>query len=228
MIIPVFDMRENLCVTGKSGIRESYKRLNSIYGYEPLMIAENLREKGFKYLYIADLDKIEDTGNNDDIISQINEVIPVLLDNGISTIQDAMENRKIASYSILATETMTSILEAENIIGEVGNENIIVSFDIKNNELLIENDEIDLDDIISLINNCNIKHVIILNLSSVGTKKIDDTDMQERIIRQTPNCRHILAGGITNQAIDRYSSEGIEDFLVGTILHEGSLDEKYI
>lgn len=228
MIIPVVDMKDNMCVSGKSGMRDTYQKLNSIYGDSPLAIAENLKKSGFDYLYIADLDKIEGCGDNSQIISQINEIIPVLLDNGISKVEDLEENEKITTFNILATETMTTIQEADDIIKAAGKENIIISIDIKNSKLLIKNNDICIDDIISLINRHQIRHVIILDISNVGTKNSQKTILQDKIISQTAHANHIIAGGLTNRTINDYHQADINNFLVGTILHEGTLDEKYI
>lgn len=228
MIIPVVDMKNGTCVSGKSGMRDTYQKLSSIYGDNPLMIAENLKKRGFSYLYIADLDKIEGVGENSQIISRINDIIPVLLDDGIGNVKDLKENMKISSFSILATETIESIKEAEDIIKIRGKENIIISIDIKDNQLLIKNNDIYMDDIISLINRCQVKHVIILNISNVGTKNSQKTNIQDKVLENTPDANYIIAGGLTNHAIEDYIQAGIDNFLVGTILHEGNMDEKYI
>ena len=106
MIIPVFDIKDNIAVSGKSGKRDTYTRLKSIYGDDILQIAQNLKDAGSQLLYIADLDKIEDNGSNNEIISQINQIIPVMLDNGIRTLNDVEKNNKICTYNIVATETL--------------------------------------------------------------------------------------------------------------------------
>jgi len=135
---------------------------------------------------------------------------------------------KISSFSILATETIESIKEAEDIIKIRGKENIIISIDIKDNQLLIKNNDIYMDDIISLINRCQVKYVIILNISNVGTKNSQKTNIQDKVLENTPDANYIIAGGLTNHAIEDYIQAGIDNFLVGTILHEGNMDEKYI
>ena len=227
MIIPVFDVKNNECVSGKSGNRNTYTKLESVYGEHPLEIVTNLKREGAKCIYIADLDKIENKGDNSQLIARLNEILPVLLDNGANSIEDVKSNRNICTYSILATETMTSIEEIEEIFKELSHENIIISIDIKNNELLIQNQDIELDDLISLINRVQPDYTIILNISQVGTKGGNDYEIIRRIISQTPYTQHILAGGMNNESIDKYLDEGISNFLIGTILHEGLLLEKY-
>ena len=66
-LVLALDLRRNMVVHGKSGLRETYKPLD--WGISPT--AEPV---GFiqaiapKYIYIADLDRIEGTGSHDAII----------------------------------------------------------------------------------------------------------------------------------------------------------------
>ena len=222
MIIPVLDIKDNECVSGKSGLRGTYSRLDSVYGDGPLVIAENLKRHGAKCLYVADLDKIEGFGDNSNIISQINSILPVLLDNGVYSGSDVELNKKICTYCILATETMEDIDEAYEILKKPSNKDMFLSVDIKNNELLIKNNDIKIDDIISLINDTKIKNIIILNISQVGTKKTDKTPLIEKIINNT-DTNYVIGGGITSESITEYEKEDIHNFLVGTLLHDGTI-----
>ena len=88
MIIPVFDVKNNECVSGKSGKRDTYTKLSSIYGENPIEITTNLKKSGAKCVYIADLDKIENKGDNSELILKINKILPVILDNGANSIDD--------------------------------------------------------------------------------------------------------------------------------------------
>ncbi len=225
MIIPVIDLMNGECVSGKSGNRNTYTKLKSIYGDNPISIAQNLKNDGAQLIYVADLDKIENKGDNTELISQINNILPVLLDNGISNLSD-INNKNICTYYILATETMESIDDAINIFKNIDNKKLVISVDIKNNELLLRNKSIKLDDIIRLITEVNPQYIILLNISQVGTKKQNENLIIKKIIQETPNTKHILGGGITNEAIQKYKLEGIENFLIGTVLHEGNLKYK--
>ena len=88
MIIPVFDVKNNECVSGKSGKRDTYTKLSSVYGENPIEITTNLKKSGAKCVYIADLDKIENKGDNSELILKINKILPVILDNGANSIDD--------------------------------------------------------------------------------------------------------------------------------------------
>lgn len=223
MIIPVVDIKDNECVSGKSGNRDSYKKLDSVFGDNPLEIANNLKKAGYSLLYVADLDRLEHAGDNSELISKINEVIPVMLDNAIKNIDDVEENDNITTYNILATESMSNLSDIHQIIKEYPNDKLVVSIDIKEDKLLTDNEEITLDDIIDLINSSNISQVIILNITHVGTKVSDKSPIEEHIIKNVHDAEFIIAGGITAESIDAYQKENINNFLVGTVLHEGKL-----
>jgi phosphoribosylformimino-5-aminoimidazole carboxamide ribotide isomerase len=227
MIIPVFDIKNKECVSGKSGKRNTYTKLTSIYGKDPLEITTNLKKSGAKCIYIADLDKIESIDDNSKLISKINKILPVILDNGASSVEEIKSNKKICTYSILATETMDSIDDTIKIFKELPFEKIILSIDIKNNELLINNSDIKMKDIISLVNEVKPDYTILLNISQVGTKKGNDETFIKEIISKTPYTQHIIAGGLTNDSIRKYKLEGIDNFLIGSILHDGTMIEEY-
>lgn len=226
MIIPVVDIKDNECVSGKSGNRDSYKKLNSVYGDNPLLIAHNLKKSGYPLLYVADLDKLEHTGDNSQLIAKINATIPVLLDNAVENIDDVRDNGDIATYNILATESMSNLSDIREIITQYPNDRLVVSIDIKEDRLLIDNDEIKIDDIIGLINDSGIKYVIILDITHVGTKVSNKSKIEEYVIRNIHDAEFIIAGGITDESIVEYQKENIDNFLVGTVLHEGKLKKR--
>lgn len=227
MIIPVFDVKNGLFVCGKSGKRDTYRELSSVYGNAPLDIIFNLKKSGACCVYIADLDKIEGVGDNSSLICEINKVIPVLLDNGANCVEDIVANQNICTYSILASETMTNIVDCYAIFNEISSDNIIISVDVKDNELLIKNDDIKIEDVISLINDVKPAYTILLNISDVGTKKGFKNSFIDYIISETPFTQHIIGGGLTNKSIHDYKKEGIDNFLVGTLLHDGGLLNEY-
>ena len=227
MIIPVFDVKDSRCVSGKGGNRSSYDSLSSVYGDDVVEVSRNLRDDSFEVVYVADLDMLEDCGDNSGIISEVNDVVSVMLDNACFDVSSIKKYENICTYSILATENIRSLDDVRQIFNLPLRNRIVFSIDIKNNDLLIKNNDIGLDDIISIVNEVKPDYTIILNLSQVGTKKTDDNDIIDYIIRKTPYTQHILGGGITNKSIAKYQKMGIDNFLVGTILHEGLLDKKY-
>jgi phosphoribosylformimino-5-aminoimidazole carboxamide ribotide isomerase len=84
-LIPVMDLMSGIAVSGKSGQRDTYKPLETVYSQtpDPVEIAISLKRQGFKRIYLADLDAIEGRGSNLEIAGKINHILPVMLDWGV-------------------------------------------------------------------------------------------------------------------------------------------------
>ena len=74
--IPVIDLKENIAVSGKSGMRDTYQPLKTIFASSsnPIEIANGLKLNGADIMYIADLDLIESKGHNINDIKMINTI----------------------------------------------------------------------------------------------------------------------------------------------------------
>ncbi|ENN96089.1 hisA/hisF family protein [Methanocaldococcus villosus KIN24-T80] len=210
-VIPVIDIKDGKAVSGKSGKRDDYKPLKSIFCPipNPIKISEALSEY-FNRIYIADLNAIMGRGNNFDIIKDIK--MKKIVDFGIRRREDfnickkfLKENDKI----ILATETLKDL--------SLLKENVFVSLDFKDNKLL----NYDLDFIISLINEKT--PLIILDISSVGTKRGINKELINMVMRKVNNPIYV-GGGVRNKEDLKVCVDlGIDGVLVGTALHSGEL-----
>lgn len=222
MIIPVLDLKKGLAVSGKSGKRETYKPLKTIFSEssDPLKIAEALKQKGYSEIYIADLDAISKNGSNLEIIKKINSIIPVMLDAGVTNSSDVMN---ICSYSqkiIIATETIESLEELELIFSEFPNHSLILSVDILNGEVLSKNMNLDFSDIIKVVKKIKPSEVIVLDISGVGT----GSGFNEIFINDFKglNIQLTVGGGVTKENIEVLTARGVKNFLIGTALHNGN------
>ncbi|MDO5850858.1 MAG: HisA/HisF-related TIM barrel protein [Methanobacteriaceae archaeon] len=223
MIIPVLDIKNNTCVSGKSGNRNTYKKLESVYGNLPEEIVINLKKDGFKCVYIADLDMIENIGDNSKLIKKLNNILPIMLDNGIKNIEDLKKSLKNCTWSILATETIESTDTFIKIFKNHDKKRLIISIDIKNNEVLTKNNDITLKTIIDTINQIKPEKIIILNITQVGQQQSKIDQITQKIIDKTPYTTHILGGGMTNKQIQQLKEKNIKNYLIGTDLHNGNL-----
>ena len=87
--IPVLDLKDGQAVSGKSGIRDTYQPLQTVFApsSSPVEIAQGLKLNGADELYIADLDLIESNGHNVNEIKMVNTIIPVMLDAGVKNVE---------------------------------------------------------------------------------------------------------------------------------------------
>ncbi|BBL61252.1 phosphoribosylformimino-5-aminoimidazole carboxamide ribotide isomerase [Methanobrevibacter arboriphilus] len=221
-VIPVLDLMNSMAVSGKSGNRDTYTPLNSIFASnsDPISLANNLKFNGAKQIYIADLDLIEKRGHNLDKIKMINTVLPVMLDSGIRNLESFDFFLKFANKLIVASETLESIEELYKIFDKYPKERIIVSVDIKNGELL-SNFEVSLDDFKKDLIEIDPDEIILLDISNVGTKKGFNTELLNEFSEFKDKL--ILGGGINKEEIPNIEKFGINKALVGSALHNGEI-----
>lgn len=222
MITPVLDLKNGLAVSGKSGKRETYKPLKTVYSdsSDPVKIAEALKEAGYTELYIADLDAIEGTGSNHELVKQINATIPVMLDAGITNYQDIETIFNGAEKVIVATETIESMEDIKQIFSHYTKDPIVLSVDLVNGEVLSKNMELNFEDVMRIIEKYNPAEVIILDVSRVGTS----SGFDESIVNSfnSMEAQLVVGGGVTKTAISNLEKLGVDKFLVGTAIHNGT------
>lgn len=220
-IIPVLDLMSSMAVSGKSGMRESYKPLKTVFANssDPVEIAMALERQGARRIYIADLDAIEKKGSNLELVQKINHILPVMLDFGVKNIQTFEFALNFANKIIVATETLKSIDELRLIFSKFPKERIVVSIDIKNGELYSKELDISLEELKDELMDLKPSEIIILDISQVGTEK----GFNQNLIKPFNGLKDslILGGGITSDHILDISSNGINKVLVGSALHKG-------
>jgi len=224
-IIPVMDLSGSIAVSGTGGNRSNYTPLNSVYSSssDPISIANGLKMAGANELYIADLDLIEKKGHNLDKIKMINSLIPLMLGCGISDFQAFKFFLDFAYKLIVATETLSSIEELYKIFDKFPKERIVVSVDIKNNELFSKSDDfnLNLNQFKEVLMDISPNEIILLDISNVGTAQGINYDLINKFTDF--NDKLILGGGIRNEDLLNIEKMGIHKVLIGTDLHNGKI-----
>ncbi|MCQ2971748.1 MAG: HisA/HisF family protein [archaeon] len=221
--VPVLDLKNGIAVSGKSGFRDTYTPLQSIYGSSSnlIEIATNLKLNSANEIYIADLDLIESVGHNIDKIQMVNTVLPVIFDGGVKNFESFKFFIQYAYKIIVATETLESIDELRKIFDTFPKERIVVSVDIKDNELLNNNLNMCLKDFKEVLREFDPNEIILLDVSSVGT----NNGTNYKLFNEFEEFRDklILGGGINSESIKELPSLGIKKVLIGTSLHNGEI-----
>lgn len=211
-LILAVDLRHGEVVHGVAGNRDQYRPLD--WGFSdstrPVEFIRNLRPK---FLYIADLDRIEKKGSNEAaIISMARLVERCYVDRGIRTPDDYLRGKNIVN--IVGTETAGDDLSRYR--------EGFLSVDIKNGkvipsgrrpvELLVEADRLGFD-------GC-----IILSLGAVGTQKgIEPQDVLASLRSAYPGT--LFYGGGVSTAGDLYALErtGFDGAILATAVHRGKV-----
>ena len=227
MIIPVLDLKNGTAVSGKSGNRETYKPLKTVFhdSSSPLKIAMSLNHAGASRIYIADLNSIEGKGSNFEIVKNINEHISVMLDCGASNIEEVGKALEAADKVIVATETLKNIEDLNHIFNSFPKDKLIISIDVKNGKLFSKYLKLSLEELITKIKEITPPEVILLDITKVGSESGVNTELIDKIneIQELV----IIGGGMTEKDILQLKNRGINKFLVGSALHNGKLNTKF-
>jgi len=221
--IPVIDLKQHQAVSGKSGMRETYTPLNTVFApsANPVEIAQGLKLNGADEMYIADLDLIESQGHNINDIKMVNTILQVMLDAGVKNEESFAFFLDYAFKIIVPTETIESIVEMEKIFEKYPRERIVVSVDVKDNELYSKNLDMNLDEFKVVLNELDPNEIILLDISSVGTEKGYNKELLDRFSEFKDKL--IVAGGLNRESIGELDSLGIKKVLIGTSLHSGKV-----
>lgn len=221
--IPVIDLKQHQAVSGKSGMRDTYQPLNTVFApsANPVEIAQGLKLNGADEMYIADLDLIESQGHNINDIKMVNTILPVMFDGGVKNLE-AFEFFLDYAYKIIVpTETLESIEEMEKIFEKFPKERIVVSIDTKNNELLAKNFDMSLSEFKEILIRLDPIEIILLDITGVGTEK----GYNEYLLNEFEELKDklIIGGGLNKDSLGELESLGIKKVLIGTSLHSGEV-----
>ena len=221
--IPVIDLKQHQAVSGKSGMRDTYQPLRTVFApsSNPVEIAQGLKLNGASEMYIADLDLIESNGHNINDIKMVNSILPVIFDGGVKNCESFEFFLDYAYKIIIPTETLESIEEMEKIFEKYPKERIVISVDVKNDELLSKHMDLNLLEFKEILERLDPNEIILLDITGVGTekgynKKLLDMfeDMKDKLI---------IAGGLNKESLGELESLGIKKVLIGTSLHSGEV-----
>ncbi len=210
------DLRQNLVVHGKSGQRASYKPLD--WGLsptaEPLAFIRAIRPK---FLYIADLDRIEGTGSHDMIIRQCaQEVGCCFVDRGCHDPSDFLEGERIVN--IVGTETGGSSLSRYN--------GGYLSIDVKDGRVIPCGK--DPFEVVTSAQHWEFDGAILLNVSAVGTGQGIDLHLLEKM-RSVYDRQLIYGGGVASVGdLEIISQSGFDGAIISTALHRGIVPVEWI
>lgn len=221
--IPVLDLKDGQAVSGKSGLRDTYQPLQTVFApsANPIEIAQGLKLNGADELYIADLDLIESNGHNINDIKMVNTIIPVILDAGVKNAEGFSFFLDYAFKLIVPTETLESLDELYAIFDKYPKERIIISVDVKDNELFSKNINLTLKEFKDILIDIDASQIILLDISSVGTNKGYNKKLLDEF--KELKDRLIFGGGLNKESIDELEKLGIKKVLVGTSLHSGEI-----
>ncbi len=213
-IIPVIDIMNGIAVSGKSGRREEYTELETIFASssDPVEIAKNLP---FKRLYVADLDGIMKGAPSLEMLEELSRTRQLMVDVGIRNLGDYNRVSDLDADIIVGSETLRDFKTLETISRE--RQELIFSIDIKDKKVMSPFLPHDPTETLELLVN-RIKRFIVLSISSVGTLSADFSLLD---ILKILDVEVYYGGGIKKENINELKKGGVSGVLVGTALHKG-------
>jgi len=226
-IIFVLDIFNRTVVHAQGGDRSEYKpvhfssRICNSSDAKDIVKTVKPRE-----VYIADLNNLENIGKrekNFELIAAVADRAETMLDPGIMKPEDAEDVLEIVHTAILGTETAS--LET---IKELANKypgRITVSIDKKNGKILTTDPEMPEEpvEIVTMLNELELKDIIILDLDRVGASTGVDSQFLSKIVSISKH-NLLLGGGVRNvEDIETLEKIGIKGALVATALHNTSI-----
>lgn len=226
-IIFVLDIYNHTVVHAQGGNRQNYQPIHKssilCNSSNPLAVIEAINPKE---VYIADLNILQGIGEHDtnfDDVRAVSQRVRTMLDPGISSPSDVGEALSLAGSVILGTETAsldTISSAASEFPGRVN-----VSIDIKNGRILTRDPDMPDDpiEVIGMLNDMDIRDIIILDMDRVGTSSGVDAQFLSTIAASSSH-DVLLGGGVRDVSdIESLKNIGLKGALVATALHNGKI-----
>ena len=223
MIIPVLDIKNGIAVSGKSGNRDEYQPLKTVFhsSSDPLKISEALKKAGASQIYIADLDAIEGEGSNRDLVNKVNQILPVMLDSGAFDPDSVEKALQVSDKVIVATETLQTLDDLDRILRQCDKERIIISIDVVDNRIYTKHIKIDFESLRKILTEHQPLQIIILDISNVGCEGGINWKLLNHFAGLESSI--IFGGGVSAEDILKLDGKIIDNVLVGTALHQGKI-----
>ncbi|HNX18189.1 MAG TPA: HisA/HisF-related TIM barrel protein [Methanoregula sp.] len=217
-LVLAMDLRRNTVVHGKSGHRETYKPLD--WGLSPTADPIGfVRAIAPKFIYIADLDRIEGTGSHDEIIRSCASVVECCyVDRGIRTPGDYLSGSHIKN--IVGTETGGADLSRYH--------GGYLSVDVKDGKVIPSGASP--ESVLKSARDLDFEGCILLNVSFVGTETgfASMTDTLESW-RSAYDGRLLYGGGVAStRDLEIIRDAGFDGAIIATALHKGAIPTEWI
>jgi phosphoribosylformimino-5-aminoimidazole carboxamide ribotide isomerase len=222
-IVFVTDLLNGRVVHAIKGEREKYQPVENSKVSNSAQPIEMISAIKPKEVYIADLDRLQHTGNNFEVIKKISALTKTMVNIGVEKNDDIEKCIGIADTVILSSEASSFEIMKYASRNHPGRTSITI--DIKNGSILTKDEELkkEPEELVKLLNELKIKDIVIIDLSKVGTGAGINEDFL-RDIKGISNHNILFGGGIRDiNDIDTLKEIGISGALVATAVHNGKI-----
>ena len=233
LLIPAIDIKDGKCVRLRQGDMDD----STVYGDDPVAMADRWVEAGARRLHIVDLDGAKSgKPENADIVHNIVEAhpsVPVQVGGGIrdeDTIQAYLDAG--VSFTIIGTRAVTTPHFVSDVCLEFPS-HIIVGLDAKDGKVATEGwsklSHHDAFDMARRFENEGVAAIVYTDIGRDGM--MTNVNIESTVaLCQEIAIPVIASGGISNiddiRALCGVADEGIEGAITGRAIYEGALDFK--
>ena len=229
------DILNGVVVHAVRGQRSEYQPLRSVLcaSANPLEVASAFKALGFDELYVADLDAIMGEKADFSILKQIADTtgLRLMVDAGIADLERAEKVLKNhVSEIVIGTETLASISFVGEAVKFLGRERVVVSLDLKGEEVISKFELGKFMDPISLLQEfqrMGVDQIIVLDLARVGSGEGVNMRLLKKILGNF-KAKVFVGGGVRDiKDLLELENYGVFGVLIATALHSGriSLEE---
>ena len=225
-IIPVIDLRGGEVVHARYGQRADYRPIRSklCEGSTPeAAVGGLLSLHTFPTLYIADLDAIENTGDNEPVLHELRRRFPALklwVDAGFREPAACLDwlHRDIGDL-VLGSETQADWEGLRRLMASPQAHRIVLSFDFAGDHFR--------GPLAGLDPALWPARVVVMTLARVGSGAGPDLVRLSQIMAQNGRCRAYAAGGVRDVAdLRSLTGAGAAGVLIASALHYGRIGRK--
>ena len=227
-LIPAIDLIGGKCVRLTKGDYDTQK----VYNEDPVAVAREFEEDGFKRLHVVDLDGARSKHVvNHKVLERMAQATNLIIDfgGGIKTDEDiriATENG-----AQMVTVGSVAVTQPELFLGwlqQLGSERIILGADVKNGRISINGwKEDSSDELIPFLDKYiqrGVQKVLCTEISKDGTLQGPATALYREIMTQFPQCHLIASGGVSSMNdLKELDQAGIPAVVFGKAIYEGRI-----
>lgn len=227
-IIPAIDIINGKCVRLAKG---DYAQ-RTIYNENPVEVAKQFADAGFKRLHIVDLDGAK-AGKliNIKVLEQIASATNMIIDfgGGIKTINDVHAVLKAgASIITIGSLAVNNPTLLETWIQEFGDERFLIGADVLDEKIKIsgwqEETGIDIFDFVADMQSRGATNIFCTDISKDGMMEGPSVELYKKIIANYPSINLIASGGVSHiDDVQQLKEIGCAAVIIGKAIYENAI-----
>jgi phosphoribosylformimino-5-aminoimidazole carboxamide ribotide isomerase len=224
-VIPAIDIIEGKCVRLSQGDYNQKK----IYNSDPLEVAKQFENQGFRRLHLVDLDGAKAKHIvNARVLDRIATGTNLKIDFGGGIKTDDDIRLVFNCGAVQATIGSVAISDKELFfkwLQQYGTEHLILGADVKDNKIAVSGwlniTEVSLSEFLEEYKNKGVTYILCTDISKDGMLQGTNLELYKNLRHEFPTLKIIASGGVTEiSEIDELNKIGIYGAIIGKAIYE--------